>query len=58
MEKKEEVVEKIVVVPELPTQQVSKVLDEATGKPMNLITIAQALTEIYEDVKEIKRKVA
>lgn len=56
-EKKEEVkVEKIVVVTELPTQQYNQVKDE-TGETINLISITQALTEMYNDIKEIKKAV-
>ena len=60
MAKEEEVktvsVNKIVVVPELPTQPYNQVKDDK-GEDLTLITIADALTEIYADVKDIKKAV-
>jgi len=58
---KEEVKEvskdKVVVVPELPTQPYNKVKTEE-GEDLTLMTISDALTEIYNDIKEIKKAVA
>ena len=48
---------KIVVVPELPTQPYNAVKSEA-GEDLTLITISDALTEIYNDIKDIKKAVA
>jgi hypothetical protein len=57
-DKKEEISDKkIVVVPELPTQPYNAVKTEQ-GEDLTLITISDALTEIYADVKEIKKAVA
>lgn len=47
----------VVVVPELPTQPYNMVKDEK-GKDITLMTMADALTEIYADIKEIKKAVA
>jgi hypothetical protein len=49
--------EKIVVVAELPTQQINKVITES-NESLSLITITDALTEMYHDIKEIKKIVA
>ena len=58
-ESKEEKVseKKIVVVPELPTQPYNQVKTEE-GEDLTLITISDALTEIYADIKIIKKAVA
>jgi len=47
---------KIVVVPELPTQPYNQVKTEE-GEDLTLMTIADALTEIYADIKVIKKAV-
>ena len=46
---------RIAVVIELPTQPYNQVLD--AGETVNLITITQALTEMYNDIKFIKKAV-
>ena len=57
-EDKEEISEnKVVVVPELPTQPYDQVKTEE-GEDLTLMTIGDALTEIYADIKEIKKAVA
>jgi len=47
---------KIVILPELPQQEVR--VGEVDGKQVNLVTISEALTELYQDIKEIKKAVA
>ncbi len=47
----------IVVVPELPTQPYNAVKNDK-GEDITLITISDALTEIYTNIKEIKKAVA
>ena len=49
---------KVVVVPELPTQPYNVVPTEDGKGNLTLMTISDALTEIYEDIKEIKKAVA
>jgi hypothetical protein len=49
--------ERIVVVPELPTQPTNKAVTEE-GEKLSLMTISEALTEIYADIKAIKKAVA
>jgi len=56
-EKKEDVKNRILVVPELPSQQVTQAKLE-TGETADLLTISEALTQIYEDIQEIKKAVA
>ena len=54
---KNKVVEnKTIVVPELPTQPYNQVKDDA-GNDLTLMTMVDALTEIYADIKEIKKAV-
>jgi len=48
---------KTIVVPELPTQPYNQVKDD-NGNDLTLITMADALTEIYADIKIIKKAVA
>lgn len=48
--------ENVEVVIELPTTQVSKAVDE-TGNEIRLITLTQAITEIYKDIKDIRNKI-
>ena len=48
---------KVVVVQELPTQPYNMVKSEE-GEDLILMTIGDALTEIYADIKEIKKAVA
>jgi len=48
---------KSIVVKELPVQQVNIGLTEDGGK-VNLISVEDALTEIYQDIKLIKKAVA
>jgi len=55
--KSAKVANKIIVVPELPTQPYNQVKSD-DGEDLTLMTIADALTEIYADVKEIKEGVA
>jgi len=57
-ENKEEKVSenKVIVVPELPTQPYNQVKGEK-GEDLTLITISDALTEIYADIKVIKKAV-
>jgi len=55
---KSKVVEnKTIVVPELPTQPYNQVKDDY-GNDLTLITMVDALTEIYADIKIIKKAVA
>jgi hypothetical protein len=56
-EKPQKISGKIVVVPELPTQPYNRVKTEE-GEDLTLITISDALTEIFNDVREIKKAVA
>lgn len=56
MAEKEKVKERTVVVSELPTQQYNTV--EENGEKINLVSFTDALTEIYNDVKEIKKAVS
>jgi len=56
-EEKKEKQNKILVVPELPSQQVTQAKLE-TGETADLLTISEALTKIYEDISEIKKAVA
>jgi len=49
--------ERIVVVNELPNQPMSKVQTES-GEVVNLITINEALTEMFNDIKAIRKAVA
>ena len=56
-DKEEKISDKIVVVNELPTQPVNKAVTDK-GENLTLITISDALTEIYADIKEIKKAVA
>ncbi len=46
MVKESEKKEKVVVVKELPTQQISRLKDDKTGEIVRLITIEEALTEL------------
>ena len=57
VDEKENKSERIIVVPELPTQPVNKAVDEK-GEQITLISVAEALTEIYNDIKLIKKSVA
>jgi len=52
-----EKIEKTIVVPELPTQQARKA-ELSDGEIANLLTISEALTEIYDDVKAIRKATA
>jgi len=54
---KEEIENRILVVPELPSQQVTQAKLE-TGETADLLTISEALTKMYEDIREIKKAVA
>ena len=56
-DKKEEVKEQILVVNELPKQQ-TRVAETEKGEPLKLITIEEAITEMYEDIKEIRKALA
>ena len=56
-EKTKEIKDGILVVNELPSQQVNQAVTD-DGKKLNLITIDQALTEMYQDIKAIKKAVA
>ena len=57
--KTEEAEEKrTLVVTELPTQQSSEGTIQETGEKVDLITIETALTEMYEDIKAIRKAVA
>ena len=52
--KKDDKVAKTVVVSQLPQQQVNKALDE-NGNEFNLVTIDEALTEILETSRQLKK---
>ena len=56
-EQKKKVEDKVIVVQELPQQGIRKA-DLETGETVNLITISEALTQIYQDIQEIKKGVA
>ena len=47
-----------VVVKELPMQQTNVGTITETGEQVQLITIEDAITEMYEDIKAIKKAVA
>ena len=47
----------IIVVKELPVQQVNTGITDK-GEEVRLITIEDAITEMYLDIKEIKKAVA
>ena len=49
---------KVVVVRELPMEPINVGTITATGEEVELITIEEAITEIYNDTKEIKKAVA
>ena len=53
----EVITKRTIVVPELPTQPYNQVKDD-DGNDLTLITMADALTEIYADIKVIKKAVA
>lgn len=57
MAKEESKEQKIAVVNELPTQAYNEVELE-DGEKVTLITINQAITEMYQDIKEIKKALA
>lgn len=54
MEKSEQ---KIAVVMELPTQQYNEVKLE-DGSSVKLVSLVDALTEMYNDIKEIKKSIS
>jgi len=57
MVEKEKVIEdKVAVVMELPTQAFNKVKTEA-GESITLITLTDAITEMYNDIKDIKKAI-
>jgi len=56
--KTEETERKIIVVKELPMQPTNIGTITATGEEVELKSIDEALTEIYNDIKEIKKAVA
>jgi len=47
----------VVVVKELPVQKVAKGITE-DGKKVNMLTVEDAMTEMYNDIKAIKKAVA
>jgi len=53
----EEVKEKTIVVQELPNQAVRQA-KLPTGEIANLLTVDEALTEMYDDIKAIKKATA
>lgn len=53
---KEEVEEKVIILNELPTVQTRKVTDNE-GNEYNVLTRDEALTEILESVREMKKVV-
>jgi len=55
-EEQPQISDKVIVVPELPTQPYNQVKTDK-GEDVTLITISDALTEIFADIKEIKRAV-
>lgn len=54
--KEKETPEKIVVVQEYPKVP-TNVVDDEEGNPVKLLSLTEAITEIYNDVKEIKQVV-
>lgn len=52
--KKEDKSVKTVVVAQLPTQPVNKAIDE-NGTEFNLVNIEDAMTEILETVRQLKK---
>lgn len=52
--KKEEKIQKTIVVAQLPTQPVNKATDEK-GNEFNLLTVDEALTEILETIRALKK---
>ena len=56
-ERKEKEIQKV-VVKELPMQQTNVGTITETGEQVQLITIEDAITEMYEDIKAIKKAVA
>lgn len=52
--KKEDVKARLVVVDTLPTQSISKVIDE-NGQEINLMTKDEALAELVETVRQLKK---
>jgi len=52
--KKEEKVVKTLVVQQLPTEQIKKVIGD-DGIEYNLLTIEEAISEILEVVKQLKK---
>jgi len=57
MERQEQTNAKTIVVPELPSREVRKFTDE-NGRECELITISEALTEILEHVRILKKSLA
>ena len=49
---------KVVVVRELPMEPINVGTITATGEEVELITIDEALTEMYQEIKAIKKAVA
>lgn len=56
VEKAKEIPARTVVVVEYPTTQLSELMDEKTGEKIKLISLTEAITEMYSDIKEIKSK--
>ena len=44
--------ERILVVKDLPTQQINRFTDDKTGEVVNLMTIEEALTEIINKLNK------
>lgn len=54
---KEEKEKKILVVKNLPSQEVREIKDSDSGEDYDLITESEALTEMYNDIKFIKKQI-
>lgn len=55
-EKKKEVLEKTEVVMQLPTTNVESYMDEQ-GNKVKLVVLTDAITEMYNDIKELRKQI-
>lgn len=56
-DKQEKIDKKVLVVQELPTQQLRSIKDQ-DGNEYDVLTMQEALTEILENTRQIKKSVA
>ncbi len=54
---KKEMKEKIVVVKELPVQNIKNIVNEEEGANYTLLTIEESLTEILERLSRIEKRI-